>query len=455
VAGKPFRPVSGPHAGSVVLAELARLWEQAAHRVTAGEMRPTQQRLASESGVPDSTINSWSTGTTLPRHLDQLTAVGKVLNRWAGEKPQTAREWDQLLRADQTAPPAAPAAAYVSERTELALQRLGSDKPAIRVSAVHALAEIAVITPGERPRIAEILTTHLRSETPGPGPDGDSTYLLPPLRVRLPVAQAIMTVLANGQFRDLDLSYADLCGANLANRDLREADLRKVNLRCADLTMADLTGADLRGANLTGAKVAGALLAGVQVMDACLTEMDLTEVDLSEVVLVRVDMSRSKLAGVDLSGRDDLHYSRFRDADLTGANLGGAELRGAQFPGAKLHNADLTRARMVKANLKGATLDGTRMSYADLAKADLTRAWLEGTALRGAMLQEADLTGAYLIGTDLRGASLLDANLSRTNMRNVRIDRHTRDQGKLRYRSPSEVHMEEDNPDDDPLTSTP
>lgn len=236
-----------------------------------------------------------------------------------------------------------------SERIEFALQRLGSDQPAIRIGAVHALAEIAATTPGERARIAQILSTHLRSEAPGPGPDGDSTYLLPTLQVRLPVAQAIVTVLTNGRFSDLDLSHADLCGANLANQDLREADLRKVNLRCADLTMADLRGADLRGANLTGAKVAGALLAGAQVMDAYLAEMDLTEVDLSEVVLVRVDMSRSRLAGVDLSGRDDLYYSKFRYADLTGANLGGAELRGAQFPGAKLHNADLTRARMVKA----------------------------------------------------------------------------------------------------------
>jgi uncharacterized protein YjbI with pentapeptide repeats/transcriptional regulator with XRE-family HTH domain len=432
-----------------------------AHQLDQLRMRTgdSYEELARKAGVGRATVFDMINGTTFPRQaslLEVVKACGEAANveawrdawcRAAEARPKEARPSVEDLQTQLNEALDRASRIDASERIELALQRLGSDQPGIRVGAVHALAEIAATVPGERASIAQILSTHLRSEAPGPGPDGDSTYLLPALRVRLPVAQAIVTVLTNGQFSDLDLSHADLCGANLANQDLREADLRRVNLRCADLTMADLRGADLREANLTGAKVAGALLAGAQVMDAYLTEMDLTEVDLSEVVLVRVNMSRSRLAGVDLSGRDDLYYSNFRHADLTGANLGGAELRGAQFPGAKLHNADLTRARMVKANLKDAQLDGTHMRYADLAKADLTHAWLKGTDLRGAMLQEADLTGAHLSGTDLRGASLLHANLSRiTDMRDVRIDRHTHEEGNLRYRSPSEVRMEEDDP---------
>ncbi len=316
-----------------------------------------------------------------------------------------------------------------SDKIALASGQLGSDQPAIRVGAVHALAEIATAVPRERSRVAQILSAHLRSEAPAPGPDGDGAYLLPALQVRLPVAQAIVSVLTSGLFPGLDLSHADLCGASLANCVLSGADLRKVNLRCADLRRADLKGADLRQADLTGAKLAGALLAGAKVTDARLAEMDLTGVDLSEVELIRVDMSRSMLAGVDWSGRNDLYYARFRYADLTGANLAGAELRGTQFDGAKLRDADLSQARMVRASLEGASLEGTRMRYADLAKADLTHADLRNTDLRGAMLQQANLTGAFLSGTDLRGASLVDADLSHiTHMHDVRIDRRTREE---------------------------
>src|SRR5260221_11327282 len=74
-----FRPASGPNAGSKVLGELARLWDQAAGR---GEML-TQKRLAEEAGIPLTTVNSWSTGASLPRDLDQLVAAGHVLGRWA------------------------------------------------------------------------------------------------------------------------------------------------------------------------------------------------------------------------------------------------------------------------------------------------------------------------------------------------------------------------------------
>jgi hypothetical protein len=81
VAGKPFRPVSRPHAASAVLAELARLWDQATHRAEAAGVKLTQRQLADES---------------------------RVLARWAGEQPSPAREWSRLLRADRTATGPAP-----------------------------------------------------------------------------------------------------------------------------------------------------------------------------------------------------------------------------------------------------------------------------------------------------------------------------------------------------------
>lgn len=99
--GTPFRP-DGSRSRSAVLEVLARLWNQAAHRHAAiGGERLTQRRLAQTSGVPLSTINSWATGASLPRDLDQLTAVGLALATAAGEAPLTSVEWSRLLNADQ------------------------------------------------------------------------------------------------------------------------------------------------------------------------------------------------------------------------------------------------------------------------------------------------------------------------------------------------------------------
>ena len=106
VAAGPFRPTAGANVASVVLAELARLHEQAHHQMAARGRRLTQARLAAESKVPLTTVNSWATGTALPRDADSLAAVGAVLAWWAGEDPLPVWKWERLQEADQSAPAA-------------------------------------------------------------------------------------------------------------------------------------------------------------------------------------------------------------------------------------------------------------------------------------------------------------------------------------------------------------
>ncbi|MEV1246433.1 FxSxx-COOH system tetratricopeptide repeat protein [Nonomuraea sp. NPDC049750] len=82
---------------SQVLAELARLWDQArVHRPGV-----TQKELAAASRVPYSTVNGWATGAAEPRDLDQLVKVGATLAEWAKERALSAREWDRLMAADR------------------------------------------------------------------------------------------------------------------------------------------------------------------------------------------------------------------------------------------------------------------------------------------------------------------------------------------------------------------
>ena len=103
MAGGPFRPDGGRYSASVVLAELARLWEQAAHRMASKGEQVTQELLARVSRVPVTTVNSWAKGRSLPRNLDQLAAVGGTLAQWADDKPLPTRKWEEFLHADRAA----------------------------------------------------------------------------------------------------------------------------------------------------------------------------------------------------------------------------------------------------------------------------------------------------------------------------------------------------------------
>jgi uncharacterized protein YjbI with pentapeptide repeats len=61
------------------------------------------------------------------------------------------------------------------------------------------------------------------------------------------------TCLRYVNFKDADLSYADLQNTNFGMADLREADLRFADLQGARFTKANLSGADFESANLKGA----------------------------------------------------------------------------------------------------------------------------------------------------------------------------------------------------------
>ena len=110
VRATPFRPVGGPNARSIVLATLARLWDKAVDAYpSTGRGKVTQRLLSDVSGIPRSTVSSWATGSSLPRDVEELAAVGNTLAKWAGEREWTVAEWSRLLTADHDVRDAGPA----------------------------------------------------------------------------------------------------------------------------------------------------------------------------------------------------------------------------------------------------------------------------------------------------------------------------------------------------------
>ena len=97
MAGTPFRPHAGPGRDSVVLADLARLWDAAAAMPGA---RLSQASLGRAAGVAPSTVGDWATGKALPRDAARVDAVARELARLAGQVAPALQVWEQLVAAD-------------------------------------------------------------------------------------------------------------------------------------------------------------------------------------------------------------------------------------------------------------------------------------------------------------------------------------------------------------------
>jgi uncharacterized protein YjbI with pentapeptide repeats len=113
-------------------------------------------------------------------------------------------------------------------------------------------------------------------------------------------AQELLAAYAAGErnFRQADLSGADLGHANLSGAKFYEANLREAVLIGANLSGADLSFAKLHNADLWEANLEGA---------------NLWEANLSGAVLGRANLRNTYLEGVDFDG-----------AMLDGANFEGA-----------------------------------------------------------------------------------------------------------------------------------
>ncbi|MGV2829912.1 pentapeptide repeat-containing protein [Myxosarcina sp. GI1(2024)] len=86
-------------------------------------------------------------------------------------------------------------------------------------------------------------------------------------------------------FRQANLSQADLSGLNLVNINLIDANLAGANLTDTNLSGAKLIAANLSGANLTNTNFTKAKLIGANLLEANLTNTNFTKANLTNTIL--------------------------------------------------------------------------------------------------------------------------------------------------------------------------
>jgi len=179
---------------------------------------------------------------------------------------------------------------------------------------------------------------------------------------------------------------------------------------------------------------------------------DLTEASLSTPLpkgIPWTDENVAKISGARLNEMN-LRYARAYRAFLVNAKLWRANLEGGYFSEGDLRGANLRetllrfgifdRARLDHAVLVSANATGANFAAADLRFSDLSYGTFES-----AVLSNARASGASFYAADLRNAQLLRADLSRTDMRDTRLDRAVLSFANLEQTDLSSARLEEAN----------
>ncbi len=218
--------------------------------------------------------------------------------------------------------------------------------------------------------------------------------------------------------------YADLTEATLSTPPPRGTEW-------TDETVEGITGARLNQMNmrfargyrafLINAKLWRANLDGAYLSEADLRGANLREALLRSAVLDRAQLTHAILVSAKATGAN-LTASDLRFADLSYGTFENAVISNARVSGASLYAVNLRNAQLLRTDLSRTDMRDTRLERAVLSFANL-----EQTDLSSAKLGEANLTGAYLKGTilldaDLKKADLRGAYLTGAVLRGVEMD---------------------------------
>jgi hypothetical protein len=168
-------------------------------------------------------------------------------------------------------------------------------KPLIeaRIGALIALEHLANDSPGDRPRVLELISAYIRNnvrwkpflknEFYGPW---DDKRLKKPVRSREDILAALRVLSRTHKTSDPSDTPIDLSKVNLAKYDLSKLDLSHISLKSSNLSESILEKVDLRGANLEDswlwkANLKGASVRGVSWRNANVSGADFSETDIS------------------------------------------------------------------------------------------------------------------------------------------------------------------------------
>ena len=176
----------------------------------------------------------------------------------------------------------------------------------------------------------------------------------------------------------------------------------------ADLTEASLSTPLPKGTPWTDDNLA-------KISGARLNEMNLRYARAYRAFLVNAKLWRANLEGIYLS-----------EADLRGANLRETLLRSGVFDRALLSHAVLVSANATGANFSSSDLRNAQLLRTDLSRTDMRDTRLEHAVLSFAGLEQTDLSSARLENASLTGARckgtiFLDADLKNADLRGVSL----------------------------------
>jgi hypothetical protein len=159
----------------------------------------------------------------------------------------------------------------ITENYSKAVEQLGSDKIEMHLGGIYTLERISHESPYDYWTVMETLCAFVRErarrKAPEKAPSGTVVRYYQKSESRPPTdIAAVLSVIARRDEKNQQREREN--GWRL---DFREADLSNANLSGAHLSRAHLSGARLRGANLSGARLRGANLSGA----------DLSKADLS------------------------------------------------------------------------------------------------------------------------------------------------------------------------------
>jgi uncharacterized protein YjbI with pentapeptide repeats len=181
-------------------------------------------------------------------------------------------------------------------------------------------------------------------------------------------------------------------------------------------TVEGITGAHLNQMNLRFARGYRAFLINAKLWranldGAYLSEADLRGANLREALLRSAVLDRAQAA-----------HAVFVSAKATGANFSAADLRFADLSYGTFENAVLSNARVSGASLYAVNLRNAQLLRTDLSRTDMRDTRLEHAVLSFANLEQTDLSSARLeeanlTGARLKGTILLDADLKQSDLR--------------------------------------